>query len=370
MSYIEFKPVYSKNVYSELVPFGNYSGSFDGYTQVTSALRFTKAQRAAENGRPFSNLYSSFSLPAANFEVLGWDLTWGSNAIQDIDDATEVIVMEIPKNTYGELIDGRTMKLTLPSVSADSITCYTSYYTPINASSDPSAEAEVFGHESFGPLATVSDPSTNVAFLFSDEIARPVNGGSWSDNWATGSPPVGYQDATTLHSFTSGSDFKPYGVSVDSGSGIDKPIGICYLDKGFCVITHETVVNNFNYTAGTKVSGGQYSGASSGFTQITFASNAEATYWSFEKQWILDVECRADAFPPQFYLTDNPTAADLNPNITPDGFYDLDSVNKPVYISEVGLYDDNGDMVAIAKPDRPIEKYSNNSAIFNLKFRF
>ena len=50
-------------------------------------------------------------------------------------------------------------------------------------------------------------------------------------------------------------------------------------------------------------------------------------------------------------------AADLNPTVNAAGEYNLDSVNKPVYISEVGLYDSNGNMLAIAKPDKPVEKY-------------
>jgi len=82
---------------------------------------------------------------------------------------------------------------------------------------------------------------------------------------------------------------------------------------------------------------------------------------------VLDVLCTASG--DEFYLTKNPTAAPLNPIIT-NGEYDLGSINKPVYITEIGLYDDNGNMLAIGKPDRPVAKFKTNSSYFNLKFRF
>ena len=113
---MEFKNIApgDKTVISEITPFGTLNPSFNGYNQLTgSQLRFTKIQRNPNNGRPFSNLYPAFGLPAANFEVIGWDIDWGSNALQNIELASEAIVVEFPKNTYGELIDGRTIRLTV-----------------------------------------------------------------------------------------------------------------------------------------------------------------------------------------------------------------------------------------------------------------
>jgi len=375
---MDFKPITSKTVESEIIPFGTLNPNFNGYNEVTgSALKFTVAQRNPNNGRPFSNLYSSFGLPAANFEVNGWDLEWGANALQDIDDATNVVVIEIPKNTYGELIDGRTIKLTLPHVTGGTFDCYSSYYLPWDASSDPSVEAERFGHPSVlnqNLTPAVDTPSTNVSFLFADGFGRPVTNPttSWSDGYTTTSPPAGYPDSTTYFSFAQD---KQVATATDAGSGVDRPIGVCYLDKGFIVLTSSAVTQNINWSAstaatcipaGTGCTGTTY--VYSAITQASFSSSdAQVTFYSFEKQWVLDVLCTASGN--EFYLTKNPTAAPLNPIIT-NGEYDLGSVNKPVYITAIGLYDDNGDMLAIAKPDRPIEKYKANSSYFNLKFRF
>tara|TARA_R110002020_G_scaffold13043_1_gene47137 strand:+ start:454 stop:1626 length:1173 start_codon:yes stop_codon:yes gene_type:complete len=380
-----------KTVTSEIIPFGTLNPAFNGYNQLQgSTLRFTKIQRDPSNGRPFSNLYPAFSLPAANFEVTGWDIDWGSNALKDIDTANTAIVVEFPKNTYGELIDGRTIRLKTQIWSGGSktyITCYSSYYAGYNASSDPSVEAEVFGHTSaFNyvppvPNPGVGDLSTNVAFLFSDQIKSPVNGGLWSTSYTLTQMPKGYQDGVVnAHDFDTN---KVIAQATDAGDGVDEPIGICYLDKGFCVLTHPTLVNGFNYSATTQLAtGGAYTGTSSAFTQVYFTDTTNsAEFFSFEKQWVLNVLCKAEAN--EFYLTQNTTAADLNPTVLTGPvmlpntnelgagtFYDLDSVQKPVYITEVALYDSDGTMLAIAKPDRPVQKNSSDPAYFNLKFRF
>ena len=245
----------------------------------------------------------------------------------------------------------------------------------------------MFGHTSaFNYVPPVSNPgvgdlSTNVAFLFSDQIKPPVAGGSWSDGYTLTQIPKGYTDGVeTAYNFDNG---KVIGTSTDGGSGMDTPVGVCYLDKGFCVVTHPTLVNNWNFSASTKIGTGiAYTGTSSGATQVFFnGGNTQATFFSFEKQWVLNVLCRAESN--EFYLTQNTTAADLNPTVVTGPvllpntnelgagtFYDLDSVQKPAYITEVALYDQNGTMLAIAKPDRPVKKLSNEPAYFNLKFRF
>ena len=117
-----------------------------------------------------------------------------------------MVVIEIPKNSYGELIDGRTIKLTLPHVTGGTFDCYSSYYSSYNASSDPSVESGIFRTYFCLNLNTtpgIETPSTNVSFLFSDQFRAPVNGGSWSDGFTTSNPPAGYPDGTTDFSFSS-----------------------------------------------------------------------------------------------------------------------------------------------------------------------
>ena len=98
---MDFKPILGpdKTVESEIVPFGTLNPAFNGYNEVSNHnLLFTTAQRNPNNGRPYSNLYSSFILPAANFIVNSWDIEWSSNALQDLENDNNVVVIEIPQN--------------------------------------------------------------------------------------------------------------------------------------------------------------------------------------------------------------------------------------------------------------------------------
>ncbi len=56
-------PNSSKKIENNVVPF-----SGNGYTTVSGDnLTFTAIQRSPDNGRPFSNLYSSFKLPVTSY---------------------------------------------------------------------------------------------------------------------------------------------------------------------------------------------------------------------------------------------------------------------------------------------------------------
>ena len=100
----------------------------------------------------------------------------------------------------------------------------------------------------------------------------------------------------------------------------DKAVGIVYLDKGFIVITEPSIVNNFDYTGGTTMSA----------TSIDFDSvSTEVSQ---------QVTC---------LLGRNEFATSKNVSYTSGDI---------VRISEIGLYDDTNDLIAIAKTDRHILK--------------
>ena len=93
---------------------------------------------------------------------------------------------------------------------------------------------------------------------------------SWSSGWQEDVIPNGYTDGGVdnfrfTDTVSSSNTPKAYAQSQDI------PVGICYLDKGFCVITHPTLNSSFQYSAGTNLYGNtSYTGYSSGFTQIYF----------------------------------------------------------------------------------------------------
>ena len=118
-----------KIIKTELVPFLG-----DGWTATTgTSLTFTAAQRSANNGRAFSNLYTSFSLPTTCAQTESYASTWINNGMSALNQSN-VIVVNIDSNNYGELIDGRTIKLTFPALTPNASgrravhTLYSSYH--------------------------------------------------------------------------------------------------------------------------------------------------------------------------------------------------------------------------------------------------
>ena len=124
--------------------------------------------------------------------------------------------------------------------------------------------------------------------------------------------------------------------------------------------------------------GSQGEGSYTGMTQVTFTSSTSARceFFTFEKEWLLSVDCVANNG--EFFVTENVTASPELQNgaggaLTPvPGVYSLTGGTQDysAYITEVGLYDSQDNLLAIAKPDRPIAKASNTTQTFTLKFKY
>jgi hypothetical protein len=108
----------------------------------------------------------------------------------------------------------------------------------------------------------------------------------------------------------------------------DTLVGIAYLDKGFIVITDPTIVNAYVSSAATA-------------TTVSFNSQSVGVYQI--------VNCIADRG--EFGSTTNPT-------------FEFNDIPR---ISEVGLYDDVGNLIAYAKPDRQIPKNINEFLALSIK---
>ena len=382
-----------KSVDVVLVPFENVGWK----TTSGSNLTFTAVQRDPDNGRPFSNLYTSFKLPLTTGQSNTYNSTWVDSGISGLNQSN-VIVVGIADNQYGELIDGRTIKFNVPTITTngsafkDTI-LYSSYYEPKPFSSDNSEQASYFGARKIegNPVGTPQLASTNIAFLFSDDTKVPTlaasntNISNWSDGWQTGVVPNGY-DGGNVDTFRFTDTISVSNTPKAYAQTADVPVGICYLDKGFMVITDPTIISNFNYTAGTQDGTIGYGGASSGFTNLYYTASTSATsqYYTFEKEWVLSVNIVADSG--EFYITENQSAADGSRPYygaggkdtgmefkTPFGdvnkIWDISDISS-TFITEVGLYDAQNRLLAVAKPDRPIEKPKNTPVTLTLKMKF
>lgn len=255
------------------------------------------------------NLYYSFGLPLDSSDdynytgVTSVNGGFSDTAVSGIAQSN-ILVIGIDNTTYGELIDGKTIKLEL-STTAGTFTIYSTFENK-NTSL---AVQDVNIVETSISTASISN---NIAFLFSDDIMTP-NGGDPAYSWATG--------YNTIKPF-SVNQKKLFNLTTNSNLAqtADTAVGIAYLDKGFLVITHPTIVNAFDM-----------SGSSA--TTVTLDSVSTAVFQN--------ITCIANRG--EFGGSTNPT------------FGPTDVAR----ISEVALYDNQGNLIALAKPDRHILKNVN-----------
>jgi hypothetical protein len=220
-------------------------------------------------------------------------------------------VIGINNSTYGECIDGKTIKLELPT-SAGTYDIYSTYQsgtallTELDSNVNDPYQIGIFGY--------------NVVGLVSDSIKTP-NGGDPALSWATG---------YGLEKPFSQNGKQPYNLITNSNLGLtaDTLIGVAYLDKGFIVITDQTIVNNYTASATTA-------------TTLTLNSVSTNVFQS--------ITCIADRG--EFGVSNNPT-------------FESDDTPR---ISEVGLYDANQNLIALAKSDMQIIKNVNEFLALGVK---
>lgn len=266
---------------------------------------------------PMVNLLYSFSLPLnANDDSIYTGVTYTNGGYSDTafsGIATEkVLVIGINQNNYGEMIDGKSINVTLPT-TAGTFNIFSTFQGNLTSA----ATLDVLEYDKH---EAQTEYGQNVVMLFSDEILKP-NGGDTTLSWATG--------YNTNKPFTlNGKRLFNLQTNINLGTVADKPVGIAYLDKGFVVITDQTIVNGFDATL--------FSGAS-----VSFNSSSTNIYQS--------ITCIADRG--EFGSTTNPT-------------FEGNDVPR---ISEIGLYDDAGNLIAIAKSDRHITKNINEFLAMGVK---
>lgn len=263
-----------------------------------------------------TNLFYSFALPT---DVKSAEMFTGvtSSTGGFLDTALsglaseEILVIGIDSSQYGEIIDGKSIHLQLTTLLA-SYDIYGTYESNVNLRDldarpfDPSTNLQQFG--------------PNRCLLFSDSVQKPNNDSllSWSTGYAL-PKPFSINGKKTWN-------FK---TNTNTSTVADKPVGIAYLDKGFIVITDSNIVNNFPLV-----------GATASATTITFSSVSTSISQK--------VTCIADRG--EFTVSTNST-------------YSSSDVPR---ITEIGLLDDSGNLIAIAKTNRTYYKPTDDMVVFNL----
>ena len=263
------------------------------------------------------NLFSSFGLPlnesqkntytGTTFSSGGWSDTALSGLASD-----KILIIGIDNSKYGETLDGREIKLSLPT-SAGTFTLYSTFQ---NIGLKLTREDATYKESS----TTTTNLGNSLGFLVSDDILTP-NGGDVSKSWATGFGVV--------KPFSVGKK-ELYNLTTNSNLNVtaDTVVGVGYLSKGFLVITEPTIVNAYN---------------------PAFTGTTTVTYNSVSTDVVQNITCIAGRG--EFGTSKNPTWA----------------TGDTVRITELGLYDATNNLIAYGKFDRQILKTIDGFSSFGVK---
>lgn len=423
--YAVLKDIENSVIVTDVVPFDGDDGynlivgTTTGSTQSRSDIAPMAIVNRTDNNTIFANMFKTFGLPVSTEEkkefeqtplgvltadstgdliVDGRTYTWTQNVngttVHPVTGHTgifygtayqylnvdEALIIEIPQNQYGEIIDGKSLKIQLPASGATGSTSAYTIYSAYNANTVKyeSTGLDKFYSESdlmattFGNApdmdSDLSNYESNVVLLFSDNINPPY--GNSAKSWADGWDEVINGDKVYSQNSTVSKEFFDYTE--------DQAVGIAYLDKGFIVITDPTIIGDMKATRAS------YSGHSANIiftsgdtdnsqflldTGSFTGATPQVEFLSYTTEKTLNVICLASS--DEFFRSTNETAKQLTGE-EDAVFANLKSGSEtpyPVEISAVGLYDDEGNLLAICKPDAPIQKQWFDVVTMNIKIR-
>lgn len=217
----------------------------------------------------------------------------------------EYLVMSIADTEFGELIDGKAIKL--------GITGHTIYGTFQN-SLTPKETQDSKLKEITNKQKLIGN---NIIFLFADSIKKP-NADS-NKSWGTGY-------AKTRPYSVNGKEL--FNLTDNAATGVvrDECVGIAYLDKGIIVLSHPSIVAGYDVTS----------------TDVEVTLNSVVTKIS------QDVTCIIGRG--EFTSSTNTT-------------YNNDDVR----VSEIGIYDANNKLIALAKPNAHLTIGNNDFKAIGIK---
>ncbi len=192
----------------------------------------------------------------------------------------------------------------------------------------------------FGSLARLYNTASTITSKTANSILTSI---VWSSNYSNKSGGI-YKGAQGVY------------------CNYDLPLGFVSLDKGFIVITHKDIVDNFMFSTGTD---GFFSNGvlvnglfNVNLENIYFTGGTlfNASYTSINKEYTTAISC--NALLNEFYISNNSTwdrAIALNPMGAP----------SPVQITEAGFYNALGELIGISKFSEPVQKTQNDIISFD-----
>jgi hypothetical protein len=141
---------------------------------------------------PNANLAMSFNIPITTPQISSYLSRFNNTSLQSVIQPTantstynnKFILVEIPQNKYGEIIDGKTIELNIPVKSGSTIENYSLYSTYFRSNtqpntlnyntllSDPNPFSSYFSD--VNPSLN-NDNNSNVSYLFSNQVNKPLS---------------------------------------------------------------------------------------------------------------------------------------------------------------------------------------------------
>lgn len=346
--YVTVPPVVKKTVEPNSSTIGT-SITYVGQTTVSgSNLTFVEIEKTNSSSE-FTNYFKSLSLPIKPTSVNLFTGTttenggWSDTSFSGLG-SSKVLMAVVNNSQYGELIDGKSIKMSLPIATGyttggvvTGITTYDIYSTFPRTTIQTVDLDSSYEDISTYPQSLFAN-NINVSYLVCDDIQKPNNDSSKS--WSTG-----YDS------------FKPFSlngkelinVQTVSSTGInsDKVVGVAYLDKGIIAITDQTIVDNIalNFSGDSNTNTITNDLGLYYFTGNTYTTIVD----SIQFDLVQNINCIAARG--EFYNSQNETI----------------TVNDDVRISEIAITDVAGNILAIGKTDRQIIKKKNDFVIFDVQ---
>jgi len=296
-----------------------------------------------------TNYFKSLSLPIRKADINVFTGTtsqnggWSDTPFSGLG-STKVLMGVIDNDKYGEIVDGKSVKISLPVYTGyttggtpTGITTYELYSTfPKTTIPKTTLDTSYIDRSSYPQ--SLFKRTINVAYLVSDQLQKPNNDSSKS--WSTG--------YDTFKPFSlNGKELINVQTVSSTGINADKIAGVIYLDKGIFAITDQTIVDNIATDF-------------SGDTETNILNNSLGLYYytggtyncvvdSVQKDLVQNIVCIAARG--EFYNSQNETL----------------TVNDDVRISEIAITDVGGNVLAIGKTDRQIVKKKNDFVIFDVQ---
>lgn len=286
----------------------------DVNTYITSITDYKLISKDDFNSSDI-NLLSSIYQPITEtqkFNFSGVTFSNGGylNTALEYFNADEILLVNLSGSTYGELINGRNISVSI-STSGGTYDLFSTFQRTnlSNNVQDTNYRESSTNSKSIGE---------NIVYLFSDQIQRPNS--DISKTWSKG--------FNTLKPFSSkGKEYFNYIDNTSLNQVRDKMVGYVLLDKGFLVLTNPTIISDFNINSDL----------------ITI------TYGSVSTEVSQEIVCIVERG--EFNVSSNPTYSD----------------GENIRVSEIGLYDDNSNLIAIGKINKQLQLGANQFMAISVK---